>query len=225
MHTLQNIIDYAGSQGYHLQFSGDVDPQKHPSLSQVKAWDRLLQEYEWVWHTDQDMLVMNFNQSLESFLDDRFDVILGRDCFTYEMALKSGLLGLDAVRLALNTGSFFMKSSAWTLESLSKAWDVNGTNIRQALSVSWFDDAAAMLVFENDFKAGGHIKLVSSRDFNAWPENRRSVIGSVTSTTCDFDRGVFYEPGDFAMRFVAGSSSGEEKWDKADSIWYVGEDE
>ena len=224
MHSLQNIVDYAAHHDYYLVLSGQADPNSAAAWNKVKAWEAPLHSYDWVWQTDQDMLIMNFNQRLESFIDDRYDIIIGRDCYGWETVLRSDMSELDAARLGINSGSFFMKSSAWTRNFVQQVWEANGSDIREALGVGWYDQAAMMQVIANDPSAGDHIKVVPGRDFNAWPRSRQTIIDLVTPTTCDYLQSVFYQPGDFAIHFVSGSESGNSSWDKADLVSYVGKE-
>lgn len=221
MHSLQNIVDYAAHHDYYLVLSGQADPNSAPAWNKVKAWEAPLHSYDWVWQTDQDMLIMDFDRRLETFIDDDYDIIIGRDCYNWHFVLLSGMSERDAAHLGINSGSFFMKSSAWTLDFVNKVQEANGSEIREALGVPWFDQAAMMQVIKKDPTAMDHIKVVPGREFNAWPESRQYLIDVYNPTTCDFQESVTYQPGDFAIHFVGGSGSGNNSWDKADLVSYA----
>ena len=83
VHTLQNIVNYAARHHYNLSFSRPVDAHRAPAWNKVKAWEALLHEHDWVWQSDQDMLVMNLHQRLETFVDNSYDIVVGRDCVVF----------------------------------------------------------------------------------------------------------------------------------------------
>ena len=207
MHTLQNIVDYAARHHYNLSFSRPVDAHRAPAWNKVKAWEALLREHDWVWQSDQDMLVMNLHQRLETFVDDSYDIIVGRDCVVFDVLRTSGKSESDASRLAFNSGSFFLKSSAWTLEFLGKVWPANGSDVEHV--DYWWEQAAMMHVIAADPSASKHVKIVPGRDFNAWPQNRQGVFLGVDPIACEYLTSVFYQPGDFAVHFVGSEAKAE----------------
>lgn len=204
LESLQNVLDYANHHGYHLAFSGRLDEQRGPAWSKVKAWEHLLRNYDWVWQSDLDVLIMNFHQRLETFLDDRYDIIVGRDCRIYH-EVKGTMSDADALGVAFNPGSFFMKSSQWTIDFLDKVWAANTSDER---FVDWWEQAAVLKVIAEDPSARDHIKIVPGRKFSAWAPNRHFIFDGKNSTVCDHESSMFYQPGDFAVQFVGAPGTG-----------------
>ena len=157
---MQNIIDYAELHQYHLQLSGHVDKDRHPAWSKVKAWQHLLQRYDWVWQTDADMAILDMHRRLETFLDSDYDIIIGRDCSTFHDLLDHGFNASEALRASVNTGSFFLRSSPWTSEFLRKLYEYNGSHIPN-IDIWW--DNAAMIHFIQMDQIAGHPHQVGSR--------------------------------------------------------------
>ena len=202
--AMQNIIDYAELHQYHLQLSGHVDKDRHPAWSKVKAWQNLLQRYDWVWQTDADMAILDMHRRLETFLDSDYDIIIGRDCSTFHDLLDHGFNASEALRASVNTGSFFLRSSPWTSDFLRKLYEYNGSHIPN-IDI-WWDNAAMIHFIQMDQSLDTHIKLVPGRLFNAWPPSTLHYFRERNNShLCDHTETVFYEPGDFAIHFVASS--------------------
>ena len=79
--TLPDVTSDCRSNGNSLPY------RMHPAWSKVKAWQHLLQHYDWVWQTDADMAIMDMHQRLETFIDSEYDVIIGRDCNVFHILL------------------------------------------------------------------------------------------------------------------------------------------
>ena len=201
--AVQNVINYAERHRYHLHLSGHIDKARHPAWSKVRAWQHLLQHYDWVWQTDADMAILDTHRRLETFIDNKYDIVIGRDCYVFHTLLERNHSAVVALRMSMNTGSFFMKSSAWTLDFLNKVYETNGSHIPNI--DSWWENAA-MVYLANVESLHSHFKLVPGRLFNAWPPSASSHFkGQSDSELCNPVESTFYQPGDFAIHFVAGS--------------------
>ncbi|CAL5224137.1 g6770 [Coccomyxa viridis] len=205
--AMQNIIDYAELHRYHLQLSGHVDKDRHPAWSKVKAWQHLLQRYDWVWQTDADMAILDMHRRLETFLDSDYDIIIGRDCSTFHDLLDHGFNASEALRASVNTGSFFLRSSPWTSEFLCKLYEYNGSHIPN-IDI-WWDNAAMIHFIQMDQSLDTHIKLLPGRLFNAWPPSTTHYFRERNvSHLCDHTETVFYEPGEATVAVRPGPSDG-----------------
>ena len=177
-------MNYAERQKYHFAVSGLLDKDRHPAWSKILAWTALLEKYSWVFQVDLDTAFMNFDVRLETFLDDRYDVIVARDCYV--------LRELQEPDMSFNTGAMFLKSSPWTLGFLAKVWALNGTDVPNIRL--WWEQAAIMHALRLDPTARQHVKIVPGRQFNAWPfQNRKSW------RDCDHGDKVYAETGDFLV--------------------------
>jgi hypothetical protein len=188
---MQNIIDYAAYHGYDLSVSGLSDEHRHPCWSKVRTWSKLLTDYDWVWQIDLDVVIMDFERTLETFLDSSFDIIIGRDCYA--------LLAVHDPEASFNSGSFFMKSSAWTSNYLKQVWASNGSDVQHV--EIWHENAAMIHVARNDPDIGAHIKLVPGREFNAFPPTTPSFPPQYRAMC---NNSTHYEPGDFLVHFPGG---------------------
>ena len=201
--AMQNVIDYAERHQYHLQLSGHIDKGRHPAWSKVRAWQHLLLHYDWVWQTDADMAILDTHRRLETFIDDQYDIIIGRDCNIFHVLLERNHSVVEALHMSINTGSFFLKSSAWTLDFLNRLYETNGPHIPD-IDI-WWENAAMMYLADME-RLESHFKIVPGRLFNAWPPTASiHFTGRNISKFCNPIETTFYKPGDFAIHFVAGS--------------------
>ena len=141
------------------------------------AWTHLLKKHSWVFQVDLDAAFMNFYTRLESFLDDRYDIIVARDCYV--------LRELQEPTRSFNTGAIFLKSSPWTLEFLAKVWTLNSTDVPNIRL--WWEQAGFMHALRLDPTTRQHVKIVPGRQFNAWPFQNRAG-GIVTKATVHMQR-------------------------------------
>ena len=77
---------------------------------------RVLENYDWVFWTDADSVILNFDTELESFLDENYDII----ACTYKPML--GKRSLAEFPVPLNTGEVFYKNSDFSKYVIQNAW-------------------------------------------------------------------------------------------------------
>lgn len=82
--------------------SGRINEQREPAWSKVKAWDHFLRNYNGVAKATLTCLLWTFTSG---FLDDRYDLIIGRDCRIFHQ-VKGNTSDADALGVAFNPGSF-----------------------------------------------------------------------------------------------------------------------
>lgn len=87
------------------------------SWSKIPLVAQLLEEYDWVFWTDADSLILNFDIRLESFLDDRYDLI---GC-TEKETLKVPCHYCPEIDY-VNMGQFFIRNSSVGRGILLGAW-------------------------------------------------------------------------------------------------------
>ena len=101
--SAKNKEDYAQKWGYDLiveREKKDKDREMH--WAKLSTLIDILPNYDWVFWTDADSLVMNYQKRLEGFIDDNYSVIFNEDVN------------------GLNTGHFFIQSSQWCLDFLKE---------------------------------------------------------------------------------------------------------
>ena len=118
---------------------------------------------------------MNETISLQSIIDDEFDILMTKDCN------------------GLNAGSVIWKNSPWSHDFLRQVYDLhNATFINQI--DTWWEQAAILHLLQNDADIASHIRALPARSMNAWPNTS-------TWPTCDNQT---YQDGDFVVHFPAG---------------------
>jgi mannan polymerase II complex MNN10 subunit len=101
-----NKRDYARKHGYDfIQETTLLDPSRPASWNKILAVEKHLSNYDWIFWTDADSLVMNPAIRLEDIVLDT-----GEDCiFTQD---ENGL----------NAGEFFVRRSVWVKKFLGEVW-------------------------------------------------------------------------------------------------------
>ena len=113
----------------------------------------------------------------------------------------------QALHASLNTSSFFLISSPWTLHFLHKVYNTKGSHIPDIND--WWENAAMIYLTGIDASINSHIKFVSGRLFNAWPPALSIVFRERNvSSLCKHTEATFYQAGDFAVHFVGKSKKG-----------------
>jgi hypothetical protein len=98
--VVANRMNYAARYSYDLINASEfIDRKKPTAWSKFLALDRFLTRYDYLFYTDMDLVIMNFNISLESLLkvsNPNADFIMTSDWN------------------GLNSGVFFVKNSTWS---------------------------------------------------------------------------------------------------------------
>lgn len=106
----ENKQAYAQKHGYGFRCitSGFV-PDREPTWSKIKFIEEAFDEYEWVFWTDSDSLIMNSEIRLESFFGGSFDFHFAFTCTPREH---------------INCGEFFVRKSIFARTFLKSAWNI-----------------------------------------------------------------------------------------------------
>jgi hypothetical protein len=154
---------YCLRHGYTFRCRTDrFDASRPPAWSKIRFLLEELPRCDWVFWSDADSLVMNSAVPLSWFLDDAYDLVLSRDGFN-----------------GLNTGSFFVRNTAWAAAFLERVyWQ------EQFLHHPFWENAAVMALYAADPEVRCHIQVVPNKLFN----------GYITDGT--------YVPGDFVVHFA-----------------------
>ena len=126
-----NKQKYCDKHGYDFFGSDFKFDGRHPSWARLPMILELIKDYDWVFWSDPDSLIVNTDIKLESFIDDKYDFIIS-----------------DTE--VINFGEFFVKNSPLGIEILN---DIN--NQRQFLDHVWRENQACIYLFEEYY--GKHI--------------------------------------------------------------------
>ena len=137
---------YARRHGYDcFVYRERMDRSRHPAWSKLDAINRHLANYDWVFWTDADLLVMNGERTLELIIvghEDK-DMIL-----TWEVGLSP-----------VNTGQWLVRNTAWSAAALSAIGDVACPNRNPA----WFEQGALVEWLATDKTRWSHLAVLHPR--------------------------------------------------------------
>jgi hypothetical protein len=128
--------------------------------------------YDWIFMRGVDFLVMNMSVSLESFVDDKYDMIVSEDCH------------------GINFDAVLIKNSAWSQKYLKFIYE---EGYRRYNHDGW-KEQRCVIETHNDPEWRDHIKVISQKSFNSYnyPWYNRSA---------ETEPGQFTE-GDLHLHFV-----------------------
>lgn len=141
---------YAARHGYHFYCARKLlDPSRSASWNKIDFLRHYLPDYDWVFWTDADSLIMNPAIKLEELiaLAGEAHLILAED------------------EHGLNAGEFLLRNSPWSLAFLT---EVHGQV--QFLNHLWHEQAAISHVLG---KTNSRVKYIPARLINAYRSNYR----------------------------------------------------
>lgn len=150
--TEESKRKYCQKHGYdYLSISKTLDSGRVISWSKTKAAIDSLDKYDWIWCTDADLIIMDDDVSLESKIDNNFDIVVAQN-------LKCDKPGI----IEINTGSILIKNSSWTKDFLNDVYAQS-----QFAQERWAEQAAMMHLLLTKPEYQSHFKFVSWREFNS----------------------------------------------------------
>lgn len=182
--TARNKFDYCERHGYSFHSIAHNLTDALASYSKVPLIVSILGLHDWVVWIDADALIMNFNTRLETYLDDRFSLVIGSEWN------------------GINAGVFFLKRCAWSFNFLRKTMSVP----REGLQ--FFDQSQMAKVIAEDPEAGRHVKVIPLKqsggegDFNCYPTENRCFPRHESFQ--------YFDHGDFIAHFVGSRYGGDE---------------
>jgi mannan polymerase II complex MNN10 subunit len=94
---------YAKKHGYDIYLHHELLDQSRPGAwSKILALQLHLSDYEWIYWSDADSLIMNDDIKLESIIDNNYNLIISQ----------------EATKKNLNSGSFLIKNCEWAHQLL-----------------------------------------------------------------------------------------------------------
>ena len=153
----EEIADYgaigaANKQAYGRRHGYDcfvyrerLDTRRHPAWSKLVAIKRHLPDYDWVFWTDADSLVMNGEQTLEAIIAKQEN--------------KDMILTWEAGASPVNTGQWLIRNTEWSSATLSAIEDPACSNSRP----KWFEQGALIEWLKADERRWSHLALLHPR--------------------------------------------------------------
>ena len=177
--SFQNKLSYAQRHGYDFyHYSKPLDPSRPPAWNKILILQEHLKDYDWVFWTDADSLIMNHSVGLERIIS------ASAPC---DMIMTPG------PRDKYNTGQWFVRSCDWSYVVLEKIWtEVKPTDAWYWRN-PWEQRALAELVSRTP-QLTDRICVLPMRVMNSRPELAYTDL-------CPELTGIDYRPGDFIVHF------------------------
>lgn len=145
--------------GYDIFIYHDVlDPSRPAAWSKIIAIQRHLKNYDWLYWSDADSLVMNMSVKLENLIDDKFNLIISR----------------EEANGNLNTGSFLIRNCEWSETLLKRIYDLT-----YFLDHQYWEQAALGYILKIEPALLEKVKILQQRALNShvmYPENPESMF-------------------------------------------------
>jgi hypothetical protein len=143
---------YAKRHGYDcFVYRERLDASRHPAWSKLIAIGRHLRNYDWVFWSDADSLIMNGAGTLESIIARHRD--------------KDMILTWETGAAPMNTGEWLIRNSAWSAAALRAIADPACPNQWPA----WFEQGALIAWLNADKTRWPHLQLLHPRVMNSTP--------------------------------------------------------
>ena len=150
--TRTNKQTYAIKHGYDcIVYNYDLQHAWSPMWNKVHVIKRHLGDYEWLFWSDADALILNYEISLEQFLDDQYVIIIAAD------------------HNGINSGNYFIKNTPFAHEILNRMLE----NTTYAFKHYQEQSALAELI-QKDKAVASVVKIVPQRTFNSYINNIKS---------------------------------------------------
>jgi len=202
---------YCEEKGY--TYICDKDDTKIRSISEnrslhwckIKIVKELLDnnDFDYVLFLDADAIISDFNQNIEDFIDDNYNIIFAEDVGSHS---------------SMNTGVFLIKNNEWSKNFLNVWWEsgetYKGKDAENILSIMkenlervgyfkealWHEQSCITLLYRNNDEIKNNIKVISNRSFNCRDYNAGNFIfhafayGHVHNRTIDIIYRSKFEP-------------------------------
>jgi hypothetical protein len=182
---LQTKSIYAKKNGYDfIIYDEIIDQSRPPAWSKIKIIEQHLVNYDWVFWSDADSLIMNHTVKLESMIDASHDK---------DMIMTPGPI------CKYNTGQWLVRNSNWSFDVLQKTWE----NVRD--TDFWFKENPweqyAFVDLSNKMaNFDDHISVVGVRQLNARPA-APYIDGIYSEDIYEQLKNIGYKDGDFIIHF------------------------
>jgi mannan polymerase II complex MNN10 subunit len=161
---INNKKRYCERQGYDFICAYEtLDGSRHPAWSKLKLIERHLNDYQWVFWTDADSLVMNMDVRLETLVDQNCWLVISKDCN------------------GVNSGQFLIRSCPESREFLQQCYAME-----QFIDHPWWEQAAIQHYLNTHPSCLQCVKVVPQRRINSYPPS----IAGAARDSC-YRRGDF----------------------------------
>lgn len=144
--SVPNKRRYAERHGYaYLEEREVLDPSRPAAWSKIPALLRHLPDYDWIFWSDVDSLIMNPALPLESFLDPAYDMVASED--------PSGL----------NTGHFLLRRSEWSVRFLTETYGQV-----EFVHHPWWEQRAMLHLLGESPAHAARVKILTKRALNSY---------------------------------------------------------
>jgi len=143
--TSEDKADYCAIHNYDFIGASNRlgDISRPPPWDKILLLERHLEQYDWLFWTDADAVIMDFSPRLEDFLDDTADIIITKDVN------------------GINSGNWFLKNSPGVFRFLRDVYKQE-----DLIHHIWWEQAAMMRLIEN--RPDLRIKYLDPVSFNSY---------------------------------------------------------
>lgn len=165
---------YCKKNGYDFIYIDEsLDPTRKPHWSKIKALQKNLDKYDWIFYSDADAHFMNLDFKLESIIDK-----YGKDNFMF----------ITEDNNMINSGNFFLRNNEIAHQFLKDVYAAFPPKpIPMGDVIMYLNDQYGIYINSEKEKYKKHIKIIPQRMINAYP-----------CACC----GKKYQAGDFLIHFV-----------------------
>jgi hypothetical protein len=150
--TRQSKEEYCKIHGYDFYLKDkDFDKSWTPRSERINILINNIDNYDWIWYLDADVMIMNQTIKIENLIDDNYDLIIA----------KTRTEGL----IEINDGSMLVKKSKWSKNFLNHIKSVAETSSNPWPCQQAIIDYINITHIE---EAKKHIKIVPLRFFNSY---------------------------------------------------------
>lgn len=187
--TVPNKREYCQKHNYIFYNYNSIQEDWSPEWSKVIYCLKHLKEHDWIFWSDADAMITNFNFKIENIIDENFDIIVSND------------IG------GMNTGSFLIKNSEWSFNFLKQLYILRelfekGISFSSNQRNQFTDQDAMVYLFKNNWEnTQQHFKFINKRIFNSY------AMTSVDD----------WQIGDFILH-MPGTANRKEKFEKFISL-------
>ena len=145
---IENKRQYCAMHGYDFICCEDhLDPSRPIPWSKILLVQEAMKnpKYKWIFWSDADSLITNLSIRLEDFIDENYNLIIGRDLHD------------------INTGQFFLKNCHWSHQLLSNIYAHT-----ECINHGWWEQQALILELRQNPELLKLTKILPQRLFNSY---------------------------------------------------------
>lgn len=148
--TSKSIISYCEANNYSYLITDEFDRSRAASWGKIDLARKHLQDFDYLWTFDSDLMIMNQNIKLESIIDHDHDVFF--TCYYHDIN-------------HLNTGSIIYRNTPWTQNFLKEIWE--DQEFVAARPNCFFEQSGIVKWYKNHPEEQNHFKFLPVRSINA----------------------------------------------------------